>query len=364
MTTPRQILIADGGALATDATILPLPHPLDASRQCLFLRNGESLLELQRARVPRQLGSSAAATSARKPPTGSWFVGDRVVSDGTFLLATAFDARLLFLPMLTTDMRYFRPVDQLSALEGSSALRPLLRGGAVERLSASLCAVCDSQEGVGTGALPLLRLNPAKLVAWLRAKAERTDAALVRSDDSDDATQATKGGANSSSFSATVAASAKADIGVAPEDRAQLRRARRAAEATVAAVEMLGEWVEARWIEALRATLGLDVAAAEAAAAAAASATSGAALTSAEVMERDPTGERRGGVKRAAGRWEQSEESQMADTMQHMAYGGGVTSKKFKAEEEKPKVKTLAQKKLERVNTKGMASMMSFFQKK
>ena len=361
MTTPHQILIADGGALAADATILPLPHPLDASRQCLFLRNGARLLELQRARVPGQLGSSAAATSARKPPTGSWFVGDRVVSDGTFLLATAFDARLLFLPMLTTDMRYFRPVDQLSALEGSSALRPLLRGGAVERLSASLCAVCDSQEGVGAGALPLLRLNPTKLVAWLRAKAERTAAALVRCDDSEDATQATQGGANSSSFSATIAASSKADIGVAPEERAKLRRVRRAAQATVAAVEMLGEWVEERWIEAVRTALGLDVAAAEAEAAA--SVTSGVALTSAEAMETDPTGERRGGVKRAAGRWEQSEESLMADTMQHMAYGGGVTSKKFKAEE-KPKVKTLAQKKLAKVNTKGMASMMSFFGKK
>tara|TARA_B110000208_G_C11708891_1_gene408544 strand:+ start:73 stop:1005 length:933 start_codon:yes stop_codon:yes gene_type:complete len=290
MSSKPQIWVVDG-SLDPTATVVSLPHPLDAARQCLFLQNGpSSLLEIQRARVPGRGGSSAAATSARPPPSGSWFVGDRVISDGALLLATAFDARLLLLPMLTSDMRYFRALDELSTQGGSgaAALQPLLRGAAVERISASLREVCDAQEGLGPGALPLLRLNATKLIALLKTKVERTAAALVRCDDGDSAAQAAMGGANSASFVVAAAVVSKEQRGASKEERARMQRDRRAAEAVEAAVLMLGEWVEERWILELRTALGLvSDQAKEAAAIAAAGAVEGGAAPMS--VDADPT---------------------------------------------------------------------------
>ena len=64
-----------------------------------------------------------------------------------------------------------------------------------------------------------------------------------------------------------------------------------------------------------------------------------------------------------AGRWEATAESRAEENMAEMAYGGGV--KCHKAEQDGAAAppaapKTIAQKRLAKVSTKGMRTMMSF----
>lgn len=144
--------------------VLALAHPRGGSPTQYLLTPSGHLCELQSFRPS---GSKF----------GSWFVEQRVVSDGLLYVASPMDPKFLLLPVLEKHgAARYSPLEQILAAEAEGAYMPLRK---CQRLE--LHRVCDVNDQLGDDMI-LYRLNPDKALAWLAGKVERTKRALVALD--------------------------------------------------------------------------------------------------------------------------------------------------------------------------------------
>src|SRR6056297_564578 len=105
---------------------------------------------------------------------GSWFVEQRVVSDGLLYVATPVDPKLLLLPVLEKyGATRFSPLEQLLAAEADDSYLALRQCKGLD-----LHLVCDVNDQLGEDML-LYRLNAEKTMDWLAKKVARATQALV-----------------------------------------------------------------------------------------------------------------------------------------------------------------------------------------
>lgn len=145
----------------TDATLTRVQHPRTA-QTISIARAGDTLLEIN-----KWSGGDKA----------SWLLAgaERVMSEGVLFVATPIDPLFLLLPHLQGDARYFRPLsDCLSGSADEAALE--ITALAVPSIGKRLRAVCDVKDGYDE---PMVRINDAKLLAWLRRKTEAVRAHLA-----------------------------------------------------------------------------------------------------------------------------------------------------------------------------------------
>jgi len=141
--------------------VLALAHPRGGSPTQYLLTPSGHFCELQ---FFRPSGSKY----------GSWFVEQRVVSDGLLYVASPMDPKFLLLPALEKHgAARFSPLEQILAAEADGAYMPLRK---CQRLE--LHRMCDVNDQLGDDMI-LYRLNPEKALAWLASKVERTKRALV-----------------------------------------------------------------------------------------------------------------------------------------------------------------------------------------
>lgn len=161
-------LSAEGGA-----TIVRLTHPRTES-PFSAARVGDCLLEINR-------------WSDGEPHT--WLIAgaERVQREGAFFLASPLDPLFLLLPHLkqlrggTNEERadghkgYFRPLgDLVSGAPDEAALETVVLS--IPSIADRLRAVCDVKDGYDE---PMIRLNDAKVLAWLTRKTEAVRAKLT-----------------------------------------------------------------------------------------------------------------------------------------------------------------------------------------
>ena len=137
-------------------------HPRTGS-MITIARAGDALLEVNR-------WSGGEKTS--------WLVAgaERVLSEGALYVATPLDPLFLLLPHLQGDARYFQPLSNCISAEPEEIAAMELTVLALPGLGKRLRAVCDVKEGYDE---PMVRLNEAKLLAWLRRKTEAVRAHLA-----------------------------------------------------------------------------------------------------------------------------------------------------------------------------------------
>lgn len=105
---------------------------------------------------------------------GSWFVEQRIVTDGRLFVASPLDPKFLLLPVLERHgAQRYSPLEQILAAETGGAYMPLR---ACRRLE--LHRICDVNDQLGDDML-LYRLNTEKTLIWLAQKVERTKKALI-----------------------------------------------------------------------------------------------------------------------------------------------------------------------------------------
>lgn len=252
----------------------------------------------------------------------------------------------IVLPHLERCKKQFSPIDQILA-GGDSDGSHLARLAKCPGLDLSF--LCDVNDQFGADTL-LYRLNEDKVVLWLRAKARRA-AKQVRDDRlAMGAASATADGFNMPEVVRAPASSpggTEAEDSVLPEDM-------------MGAIDLVGEYVSSAWKAKLKASMKVATPEAAPACEAAASAARGGAGGGAAA-----SGAAGGSpAVSAAAAWNAvATESSPDDVKKYTtkrpsdAAEGGVP-KKAKS------VQSLAQKRLAKTNTKGMASMMSFFGKK
>jgi len=151
----------------SNSQIFPLTHPRTGGA-AQFVRTADALLEVQRF---------ADSSTPR-----SWLLGGQlelVQQDGSMLLATPIDPLFLLIPQLQearggagSGAEHRGRFTQLSdALTGEHAAALEEHVATLPRLAERLAAVCDVKEIDGFDE-PVVRLNDAKLLAWLRRKTD------------------------------------------------------------------------------------------------------------------------------------------------------------------------------------------------
>lgn len=149
----------------SNSQIFPLTHPRTGGA-AQFVRTADTLLEVQRF---------ADSSTPR-----SWLLGGQlelVQQDGGMLLATPIDPLFVLIPQLQearggagSGAEHRGHFTQLSdALTGEHAAALEEHVATLPRLTERLAAVCDVKDGFDE---PVVRLNDAKLLAWLRRKTE------------------------------------------------------------------------------------------------------------------------------------------------------------------------------------------------
>ena len=128
-------------------TFVTLPHPRYGPTP--FAMSSGSYFELQKAQ-PRKFGS--------------WFVNQRVLSNSSYMIASKFDIRYVLLPFFEKSGERYSPLDQIvSHMEGC------------DRINVAACdkwgldAICDINDKFGDDMI-LYRMNPEKVLAWLRQR--------------------------------------------------------------------------------------------------------------------------------------------------------------------------------------------------
>ena len=143
------------------ATLTRVAHPR-TGHTISIMRAGDALLEIQ-----KWSGGDKA----------SWMLAgaERVLSEGVLFVATPIDPLFLLLPHLQGDARYFRPLsDCLSGSADEAALE--LTALSLPTIGKRLRAVCDVKDDYDE---PMVRLNEAKMLAWLRRKTDAVRAHLA-----------------------------------------------------------------------------------------------------------------------------------------------------------------------------------------
>ncbi|KAL4434615.1 hypothetical protein ABPG77_002738 [Micractinium sp. CCAP 211/92] len=112
-----------------------------------------------------------------KQQYSSWFVGDRVLSDGGLYLCSPLDPLLLLLPLLErarAQQNVFTDVEQILSMAATASAHLLAQLLDAEQMG----CLCDVKEA---GGQRYYRLNDDLVVAWLTLKAQQAKAALQAS---------------------------------------------------------------------------------------------------------------------------------------------------------------------------------------
>lgn len=133
-----------------------LPHPTFGPQ--VFLQCNNYLYELQSVQPRRH---------------GSWFVNQKVISNGSFLVANKIDPRFLLLPFFENSSQKYSPLNQI-VLPSENCNRIPLEHASTWKLD----EVCDVNDKLGDDMI-LYRWNAEKVLLWLRGKVDRTAAALA-----------------------------------------------------------------------------------------------------------------------------------------------------------------------------------------
>ncbi len=299
--------------------VLALAHPRGGSPAQYLLTPSGYLCELQ---TYRPSGSKF----------GSWFVEQRVVSDGRLFVASPMDPKLLLLPMLERTATRYSPLEQILAAEGDGAYMPL-KGC----LRLELHRVCDENDQLGDDMI-LNRLNPDKALAWLAGKVERTKQALVALDSSREGQNNGIGSGFAAGFISQTTTTTKGSSNTTSSSQSAAAREPTREEARTA-VELVCDYLNDEWARKLQDHCGFSAEDMKEVAAAAAK-------------------------RRSA--WENENDAEQ-DTALELTHG-----KRFKAGADAaaaapaPKASgpSLAHKKLAKTNLKGVKSISSFFGKK
>ena len=154
---------ADGGSKENIMKIIGLRHPR-TGRVVPFLSQGDGddvqIFEIQIMRAAEDKHSS-------------WFLGDQVQEDGSLYMCSKIDPLFLVLPYLTKASQKFCPRDQIVDDAESPLMKMVTDAIELEYLS----TICDVKDKFGPE-LILVKLNPAKLLAWLQAKVRKVAHAI------------------------------------------------------------------------------------------------------------------------------------------------------------------------------------------
>jgi hypothetical protein len=124
----------------------------------IFIKKGKDLLELQTCE-PRKYGS--------------WFINQRICSNGTYILATKIDPRFLCLPYLEKSDKY-SPLDQIIINNEGCDRLPLN-----DSKEWGLDSICDINNSFGEHMI-LYKYNEAKTLIWLKEKINKISKTVAK----------------------------------------------------------------------------------------------------------------------------------------------------------------------------------------
>ena len=139
-------------------SFIQLPDP-KSGISVTFLQSGKKLLELQSSELRRH---------------NSFFINQRVSSDGHFYFAVNYDPRFLILPYLEKNASKFSPLDQIVTVAPNCSRIPL-----EDCKNWNIEEIADINDKLGDDMI-LYRYNAQKVVQWLRRKVENTAKELMR----------------------------------------------------------------------------------------------------------------------------------------------------------------------------------------
>jgi len=124
----------------------------------IFIKNGNDILELQVCE-PRKYGS--------------WFINQRISSNGSYSLATRIDPRFLCLPYLEKSDK-FSPLDQIITNHDGCDRIPLTNSK-----EWGLDCICDINNAFGEHMI-LYRYNETKTIEWLKGKINKISKTIAK----------------------------------------------------------------------------------------------------------------------------------------------------------------------------------------
>lgn len=142
--------------IPTELDIITLMHPKGIP--VMFMKQGKELLELQVCE-PRKYGS--------------WFINQRISSNGSYTLATKIDPRFLCLPHLEKTDK-FSPLDQIIINHEGCDRLPL-----TDSKEWGLDAICDINSAFGEHMI-LYRFNETKTIEWLKEKTNKISMTIAK----------------------------------------------------------------------------------------------------------------------------------------------------------------------------------------
>jgi hypothetical protein len=139
-------------------SFIQLPDP-KTGISVTFLQSGKKLLELQSSELRRH---------------NSFFVNQRVSSDGRFYFGVNYDPRFLILPFLEKNALKFSPLDQIVTVSPNCSRIPL-----EDCKNWKIDEVADVNDKLGDDMI-LYRYNLQKVIQWLRKKVENTAKVIMK----------------------------------------------------------------------------------------------------------------------------------------------------------------------------------------
>ncbi|KAL6052754.1 Ribonuclease H2 subunit B [Balamuthia mandrillaris] len=289
-----------------DPLIISLPNPRSSRLSRYMIANG-TLLELQRL----------------KREEGSWFRDSSIISDGSLYMATPVDPLFLLLPLLEKNRKqsaenvgYYCTLEQILVEDNKvPAYQHLLR---FPNLTTALSAICIVKE---VSDLVLYCLNDEQVIGWLKCKMERLERELSGTMFYERVTRTLSGGSRAAHY----VPRRGTDAPTSEREKGQIR---------MAAIGFLSEYLSAAWTTKLYQAYGLE----------------------------EPAPEK-GQLQKSGTTSSLSPRSKTTES----GFGfGSLTNNSNNKEAAKQQTSRLTplQKRLEKVDKRGMKTMDSFFQKK
>ena len=183
MSTSAHRVFLSARDLSSGCKIMRLPHPRTAHPFAVALADNSFLLEVQKFQEP-------VADVPRSWLLAGTVPAERVQQDGSLFVATPLDPLFLLLPPLRqltqaaqsnrreSSAGLFKPMSELSSTAGDEEATAALEGTvfALPDLLQRLRAICDVNDKYDE---PMLRLNEAKVAAWLSRKVHALRAHLA-----------------------------------------------------------------------------------------------------------------------------------------------------------------------------------------
>ena len=141
-----------------NSSFIQLPDP-KTGIPITFLQSGKKLLSLQSSELRRH---------------SSFFINQRVSSDGHFYFGTNYDPRFLILPFLEKNASKFSPLDQIVTFVNNCSRIPLENSN-----NWNIDEIADMNDKLGDDMI-LYRHNLQKVILWLKQKVNAISTELMR----------------------------------------------------------------------------------------------------------------------------------------------------------------------------------------